>query len=373
LLGSIFFARHCANLKPRRGAGSQWRLKRQLNAEAIMRPAILPSLLIAVIVGGTAFAQTGDANKLLADARAVFEHIAPPPAPKDPVQAARIALGQRLFFESRVSADGNVSCSHCHLPDKQASDGLPKAIGVFGKENPRNAPTIFNAALNFKQHWRGDRDSLEEQAEKSLLGPASFGNPDHATAMGKLKDVPDYPPAFAKAFPDDKDPIAVKNWGVAIAAFERTLITPAKFDAFLSGDAAALSPQEQAGLRKFIDTGCAGCHNGAGVGGNSFQKFGVVEDYWKETGAGTPDKGRADVTKSDADLYVFKVPGLRNVAKTAPYFHDGSVEDLAKAVKIMGKTQLGSTLSDQDAADIVAFLGALTGKVPANYKGPEER
>ncbi|GLI92815.1 cytochrome-c peroxidase [Methylocystis echinoides] len=342
-----------------------------------MRPAIFSHLLIAaevagVVFAGTAFAETVDAKKLLVDARAVFQPIATPPAPKDPVQAARVDLGQRLFFESRVSADGNVSCSHCHLPDRQASDGLPKAIGVFGKENPRNAPSIFNAALNFKQHWRGDRDSLEEQAEKSLLGPASFGNPDHATAMGKLKEVPDYGPAFAKAFPDDKDPISAKNWGVAIAAFERTLITPSKFDAFLAGDAAALSPQELAGLRKFIDTGCAGCHNGAGLGGNSFQKFGVVEDYWKETGVGTPDKGRADVTKNDADLYVFKVPGLRNVAKTGPYFHDGSVEDLAKAVKIMGRTQLGASLSDQDAAAIVAFLGALTGKVPANYKGPGE-
>jgi cytochrome c peroxidase len=149
------------------------------------------------------------------------------------------------------------------------------------------------------------------------------------------------------------------------------LLTPSKFDAFLSGDANALSPQEAAGLSKFIDTGCATCHNGAGVGGNSFQKFGVTGDYWKETGSKTPDKGRADVTKDDADLYVFKVPSLRNAAKTAPYFHDGSVEDLARAVKIMGKVQLGKTLSDKDAADIVAFLGSLTGAVPASYSAPE--
>jgi cytochrome c peroxidase len=267
--------------------------------------------------------------------------------------------------------DGNVSCSHCHLPDKQASDGLPKAIGVFGKENPRNAPTIFNAALNFKQHWRGDRESLEEQAEKSLLGPASFGNPDQATAMGKLKAIPAYGEAFAKAFPEDKDPINSKNWGSAVAAFERTLLTPSKFDAFLAGDAKALSPQELAGLRKFIDTGCVACHNGAGIGGNSFQKFGVTGDYWKETGAQTPDKGRADVTKNDADLYVFKVPSLRNAARTAPYFHDGSVADLTQAVKIMGKVQLGKTLSNEDTTDIVTFLGALTGAVPTNYAAPE--
>lgn len=317
-------------------------------------------------------ATSADADtQLLDDAKKSFQPIAAPAPAKDAVSAARVELGQRLFFENRVSMDGNVSCSHCHLPEKQATDGLPKAIGVFGKENPRNAPSIFNAALNFKQHWRGDRESLEDQAEKSLLGPASFGNPDQATAMGKLKAIPAYAGAFAKAFPGEADPINSKNWGVAVGAFERTLLTPSKFDAFLNGDAKALTAEQQAGLRKFIDLGCVACHNGAGVGGNSFQKFGVHADYWKETGVATPDKGRADVTKNDADLYVFKVPSLRNVAKSPPYFHDGSVDDLTKAVKIMGKTQLGAALSDKDAAEIVVFLGSLTGEVPANYKAPE--
>lgn len=316
-------------------------------------------------------AQDAQSKKLLDDAKQIFKPISAAQPAKDPVAAARVELGRRLFFENRVSMDGNVSCSHCHLPDKQASDGLPKAIGVFGKENPRNAPTIFNALLNVKQHWRGERESLEDQAEKSLLGPASFGNPDFATPMGKLKAVPAYEGAFAKAFPGEKDPINSKNWALAIGAFERTLLTPSKFDAFLAGDAGALSKEQQTGLRKFIDIGCAGCHEGAGVGGDSFQKFGLIVDYWKETGVATPDKGRADVTKSDSDLYVFKVPSLRNVAKTAPYFHDGSIDDLTKAVKIMGKTQLGADISDKDAAEIIAFLGSLTGPVPANYSALE--
>ncbi|MGD9542381.1 cytochrome-c peroxidase [Methylocystis sp.] len=315
----------------------------------------------------TARAESPNAKTLLADAKQNFQPIAVPFPVNDSVAAARVELGRRLFFENRVSMDGNVSCAHCHPPENQASDGLPKAIGVFGKENPRNAPSVFNAALNFKQHWRGERESLEDQAEKSLLGAASFGNPDQATAMSKLKAIPAYADAFAKAFPGEKDPINSKNWGIAVGAFERTLLTPSKFDAFLAGDVSALSKQQQAGLRKFIDFGCASCHNGPGVGGNSFQKFGVANDYWKETGVATPDKGRADVTKNDADLYVFKVASLRNVAKTVPYFHDGSVDDLTKAVKIMGKTQLGKDLSDKDAADIVAFLGALAGPVPANY------
>jgi cytochrome c peroxidase len=345
-----------------------------------MRRAIFFGLILSGFAGlGTAvvssLAQTPsqnlDAKKLLEDAKANFQPLPAIPAATDPAAAARIDLGRRLFFESRVSADGNVSCSHCHQLDRQAADGLAKAIGVFGKENARNAPTIFNASLNFKQHWRGDRESLEDQAEKSLLGPTSFGNPDFATPMGKLKAVPAYGPAFAKSFPGDNDPINSKNWGAAIAAYERTLLTPSKFDAFLSGDLQALTSAEQAGLRKFIDLGCAACHNGAGIGGNSFQKFGIAGDYWKETGIKEPDKGRADVTKSDADLYVFKVPSLRNAAKTAPYFHDGSVDELKRAVTIMGKTQLGIDISSEDADAIVAFLGTLTGPVPANYSAPE--
>lgn len=336
----------------------------------MFKRSLFLSLSLATLAAPVA-AEPFDGKKLHDDASALFSPLAPVPVAKDSLQAVRAELGRRLFFENRVSMDGNVSCSHCHLPEKQASDGLPKAIGVFGKENPRNAPSIFNAAMNFKQHWRGDRESLEEQAEKSLLGPASFGNPDEATAMGKLKAIPAYRDAFAKAFPGEADPITGKNWGTAVAAYEWTLLTPSKFDAFLSGDANALTPEQQAGLRKFIDTGCASCHNGVGIGGGSFQKFGVTGDYWKETGVKTPDKGRADVTKNDADLYVFKVPSLRNVAKTAPYFHDGSVESLARAVKIMGKVQLGKTLSDKDTAEIVAFLESLTGAVPANYSAPE--
>jgi cytochrome c peroxidase len=144
-------------------------------------------------------------------------------------------------------------------------------------------------------------------------------------------------------------------------------VTPSRFDAFLAGDARPLSPEERTGLRKFIDTGCIACHNGADVGGGSFQKFGVVEDYWTATGSQQPDKGRFDVTHDPRDTYVFKVPSLRNVAMTPPYFHDGSVRSLPEAVRIMAKVQLGRALSDQDTADIVAFLGSLTGKLPQGF------
>ncbi len=333
--------------------------------------SLAQAFLLGLFTLGGATGAGAAAKSLLEEAQAQFKPLPPVVAPKDKVTEDRIALGRRLFFETRVSADGNVNCAHCHRAELAATDGLPKSIGVFGRVNPRNSPSVFNAALQFKQHWRGDRDSLEDQAEKALLGPASFGNPDYATPMNALKAIPEYGPAFAKAFPGEAEPITPKNWGAAIAAFERTLLTPSAFDAYLSGDAKALSPAQQQGLRKFMDIGCSSCHDGPDVGGGSFEKFGVFEDYWKETGSNPPDRGRADVTKDDADLYVFKVAPLRNVVKTAPYFHDGSVAELPRAVRIMGKIQLNVDLSDQDVADIVAFLGALTGPVPANYSAPE--
>jgi cytochrome c peroxidase len=334
-----------------------------------MKLSIRGSLLAALAATGFSISLGGAASAdsaLLRDAKRLFTPLPPSPS----AETDKAQLGRRLFFETRVSADGNVGCVHCHQPDLQGTDALPKSFGVFGKPNPRNAPTVFNAALQFKAHWRGDRESIEEQAEKSLLGAASFGNPDFAAVTSKLKSIAGYPELFAMAFPEDKDPVNEKNWGKAIGAFERTLPQPTRFDDFLNGKTNALSAAEQAGLRKFIDVGCANCHNGVGVGGGSFQKFGVVSDYWQATGVAQPDKGRADVTKNDADLYVFKVPSLRSVAKTGPYFHDGSVAELPRAVKIMAKVQLGADLSDKDVESIVVFLGSLTQPVPPQFSAP---
>ena len=244
---------------------------------------------------------------------------------------------------------------------------MPKSRGAHDKANPRNAPTVLNAALQSKEHWRGDRENVEDQAKQALVGPASFGNPDYATAMAELKAIPGYPEMFAKAFPGQKDPVTPDNWGKAIGAYERTLVTPSRFDAYLAGRTEALSAAERAGLRKFIVTGCIACHNGPGVGGTMFQKFGVVENYWQETGSKEVDKGRFDVTHKPEDMYVFKVPSLRNVAMTPPYFHDGSVRSLPRAVHIMAKVQLGKNLSDQDVSEIVTFLESLTGRLPEDF------
>src|SRR5258708_3788690 len=185
--------------------------------------------------------------------------------------------------------------------------------------------------------------------------------------MARIKAIPGYADLFRKEFPGDPDPVTPDKWAKGLGGSERRPVTRARFDAFLTGDARALSPEERTGLRKFIDTGCIAYHSGADVGGGIFQKFGVVEDYWTATGSQQPDKGRFDVTHDPQDTYVFKVPSLRNVAMTPPYFHDGSVRSLPEAVRIMAKVQLGRALSDQDTADIVAFLGSLTGKLPQRF------
>jgi cytochrome c peroxidase len=284
-----------------------------------------------------------------------------------PIDATRVALGRKLFFDPRLSLDGTVSCATCHRPALYGTDALAKSVGVEHRLNAHNAPTVLNAALQFKAHWIGDRQNVEEQAIKSLTGHASFGNPDPATVIQKIKALSGYEEEFKQAFPNEPEPVKPENWGKAIGAYERTLVTPSPFDAFLKGDAKALTPQAQNGLKTFIDIGCASCHNGVGIGGSSFQKFGVFEDYWKQTGSQPIDEGRFTATQEPADKYVFKVPNLRNVAMTPPYFHDGSVATLPQAVRVMGKVQLGRELTDQEVHDLVAFLNSLTGKQPENF------
>jgi cytochrome c peroxidase len=309
-----------------------------------------------------------DDAELLKQARGLFQ-----PLPKDmataefPVPAARVLLGRALFFEPRVSADGTLSCVRCHQPALYGIDGLPKSVGIHDRALLRNSPTVLNAALYSAQHWDGRFVSVEDQAKRSLLGPG-FGNSDFPTAMARLKAIPGYAPMFRDAFPGEAEPITEDNWGKAIGAYERTLVTPSRFDDFLGGKSDALSAAERKGLQTFIETGCVECHKGAGVGGQGFRKFGVISDYWKATGSREVDKGRFDVTKDHADLYKFKVPGLRNVAMTPPYFHDGSVKDLPRAVRIMAEVQLGDDLSDAEVDAITAFLGSLTGPQPSGFE-----
>lgn len=311
---------------------------------------------------------------LLERARQLFKPLPPDAStPERPLTPERVALGKALFFETRVSSDGAVSCAKCHLPTLHGTDALPTSIGNHGKLLPRNAPTVFNTALQFAQHYGGNRKDVEEQAVKALISPLAYGNADYAAAEAKLRAIPGYRPMFEKAFPGEAEPINAENWGKAIGAYERVLLTPAPFDRYLGGDTAALNAQAKRGLDKFTSFGCAGCHNGVTVGGQMFQKFGVTQDYWTLTGSKEVelfkgrDKGRFQDTKDESDAFIFKVQQLRNVAVTPPYFHDGSVAELKDAVRIMAKLQLGRDLSADDIADIVAFLESLTGEVPAEF------
>lgn len=320
-----------------------------------------------ILVAGASAAEADDDTALLKDAQAAFQ-----PLPKDFATAAcsvtpeRVELGRKLFFDPRVSVDGTVSCSRCHLAGLQGTDGLTKSHGAHDKVLPRNAPTVFNTAAQFKQHWRGDFANVEAQAKEALIGPG-FGNPSFAAAMAKLTAIPGYPEQFEAAFPNQATPVNEGNYATAVGAYERTLVSRSPFDDYLTGKLDAISPAERRGLRVFLDTGCADCHRGVGIGGASFEKFGVVEDYAAHTGSKPVDKGRVDVTKQPDDMYVFKVPPLRNVALSAPYFHDGSVASLTAAIRIMAKVQLGDDLTDQQTNDIAAFLRCLSGSVPKDF------
>jgi cytochrome c peroxidase len=327
--------------------------------------------LVAAAIGAGLAAKSASASDdadLLKDARSLFQ-----PLPKDmataefPVTPERVLLGRMLFFDPRISADGTGSCVRCHQPALYGADGLPKSVGVHDKPLPRNSPTVFNAGLYTSEHWDGRFANVEAQAKSALLGPG-FGNPDFPTAMARVKAIPGYGAMFQQAFPGEAEPVSEDNWGKAIGAYERTLVSPSRFDHYLAGKSDALSTAERKGLRTFIDTGCVECHKGSGLGGLGFRKFGVVSDYWQLTGSQDIDKGRFVLTNEPADLYKFKVAGLRNVAMTPPYFHDGAVDTLPKAVHIMAKVQLDTDLSDQEVNEIVTFLGSLTGTLPEGFE-----
>ena len=322
--------------------------------------------IAAVLAISLATAVEEDDVTLLKRAQELFQPLPKDMAtPESPITNERVNLGQQLFFDPRLTVDSNMSCASCHQPALYGTDALPTSIGVRQRLHPRNAPTNLNSALNII-HWRGDRESVEDQVIKALTSPITSGQPDLKAVEDRLGRIPGYAPAFKAAFADVANPITAQNIAKAIGAYERTLVTPSPFDNYLNGNSAALSPTARTGLQKFINTGCVMCHSGVGVGGGMYQKFGLVEDYWLATGSTNIDKGRIDVTKDPADLYVFRVPSLRNVAMTAPYFHDGSVSTLPEAVRVMARVQLGITLSDADTGDIVAFLESLTGDLPAN-------
>jgi cytochrome c peroxidase len=315
---------------------------------------VIPLACIAAIICNTANADDNawkGAFQPLPDAAISAEHTSSP---------EKIALGKSLYMDTRLSKNDKLSCNSCHNIATFGVDNEPTSPGHEGKRGGRNSPSSFNAALHIAQFWDGRAKDVEAQALGPILNPIEMGMEGETNVVEKLRKDPKTVTAFKAAFPGQDDPLTYKNIGEAIGAFERTLITPSRFDAYLKGDDNALTAAEKAGGKLFVQTGCTACHMGSTLGGQLYQKLGLVKDY------PTTDLGRFEVTKNEADKKLFKVPSLRNVAKTGPYFHDGSVKTLEEAVSKMGEYQLGKNLSNEEVTSIVTFLNALTGTVPAS-------
>jgi cytochrome c peroxidase len=320
-------------------------------------------LMVIFIACGVLFT-CGKKNQLVSEAQKYFQALPGKMISGDnPITPEKTKLGKMLFYDTRFSIDRTTGCFKCHWMNLYGTDGLRKSIGNNYRLNPRNAPTVLNSALQISQHWIGNRKSVEDQAQQALLGHGSFGLESYEQAEAKLNAIPGYPELFQTAFPNDSVSVTARNFGLAIGAWERTLVTPSRFDQLLEGHPNALTEKEQRGLKTFMDTGCKDCHNGVLVGGGMYEKFGITEPYWNLTGSAEIDSGRYLVTHDSADLFVFKVPPLRNVGMTSPYFMDGSVASLHRVVPIMAKLQLGKEVTADQVDDIVAFLNSLTGRI----------
>jgi cytochrome c peroxidase len=285
-----------------------------------------------------------------------------PPAPAaDP---RKVALGSRLFRDARFAKDNSVSCLSCHSFAHGGADPRPVPLGAEGVKHIYNSPSVWNSGLNFRQQWTGGASSLEELVDKVVKSPRVF-NSNWEQVIGKLSKDAQLSADFRMLYPEGMTQQTVTD---ALAIYQRSLITPSRFDRYLQGDVKAITVDEKKGYDRFKAFGCVGCHQGAGVGGNMFQRFGAMGDYFKVRAAAgrpvtDPDKGRFNITKREEDLFVFKVPSLRNVALTAPYFHDASAQTLEEAVDVMFRFQLGRTAPAEDKALIVQFLRTLSGEV----------
>ncbi len=268
----------------------------------------------------------------------------------------QIALGDKLFHDTRLSENNSQSCNTCHNVDAGGPgvDNQPTSLGAFGKRGARNSPTVLNAGYQVMQFWDGRAADLVEQAKGPVMNPVEMAMPSEAVVVQRLQDVPEYVAAFKAAFPKERTPVSYTTMARAIAAFERTLISRSRFDEYMEGKQDKLTQVEKRGLKTFIETGCITCHSGPAIGGSTFQKLGLVHPY------ATTDAGRYDVTKESSDSLIFKVPMLRNIALTAPYFHDGSIKDLHEAVRLMAWHQLDKKLDTTQIHEIVAFLGSLS-------------
>ncbi len=310
-----------------------------------MKMHILAASMVAIgISAGVAIAQSNEPIQ--------------PIRPPSQINVGLVELSKKLYFDPRLSKSGFISCNSCHNLSMGGTDNIPTSIGDKWQQGPINAPTVLNSSLNVAQFWDGRAADLKAQAGGPIANPGEMGF-SHTLAVGVLESIPAYVREFKQVF--GKDKISIEEVTLAIAEFEKTLVTPnSRFDQWLLGKADALSPDEAAGYKLFKESGCVACHNGPAVGGSSFQKMGLVAPYKGDSKA----EGRSAVTGKDADRFNFKVPTLRNVEMTYPYFHDGAANTLTEAVDVMGRIQLGKTFSKAENAKVVAFLKTLTGDQP---------
>lgn len=315
-----------------------------------LRTTVAAGLVALVGAVGTASAQTP------------FDSMYAPIAPPQSINIGKAELGKKLFFDARLSRSGFISCNSCHNLSRGGTDNLRTSIGDRWQQGPINSPTVLNAALNVAQFWDGRAPNLQAQAGGPIANPAEMAF-SHTLAIDVLESIPAYVREFRLVFKQEK--IDMTQVTAALAEFQSTLLTPnSRFDQWLLGDRTAMTRDELAGYRLFNESGCVACHNGPNLGGNSFQKMGVVEPYRSASPDGVT-KGRMAVTGKDADRFNFKVPTLRNVEMTYPYFHDGAADTLTQAVDVMGRLQLGRSFTAEQNAQIVAFLRTLTGDQPS--------
>jgi len=335
--------------------------------QALPSGAVAPLLLALLGLAGCG----GASLDIKPDADIAPQHLfmfAPLTTPKPPtgLEAERVDLGRELFYDTHFSENNTVSCNTCHVLTHYGVDNRVRSIGHNQKPGGRNAPTVYNSGLELSQFWDGRAANLAAQAAGPMMNPVEMGMAGPKQILAAVRANPAYVRELHQAFPDDADPVSLDTVTTAIADFEDGLLTPSRWDRYLQGDTTALTDAEKQGLHVFLRTGCAACHAGRGMGGNSYEQLGAAHSWPDQIS----DTGRAQTTKQDRDRMFFKVPMLRDIDQTAPYFHDGHVATLEQAVRLMGRDEAGTELSDQDVRSIVTFLHALTGEIPQSYIQP---
>lgn len=325
-----------------------------------MKNPPLVTLIAAAVFGGSFSATSADlTDSFLPMFKALPDAVL---SPHNELTDAKIDLGRMLFYDKRMSRSQKLACNSCHFLDEYGNDHVRFSSGHNGAKVGRNAPVLYNAALHISQFWDGRSPNVEEQAKGPVLSHLEMAMPSGDHVVKVLKSITGYAEPFQKAFPGEADPVTFDNFGKALGAFERKLLTPSRWDEFLKGKKDALTAEEKKGFETFATVGCVTCHNGTGVGGHMHQKLGLVKPW---PGAG--DLGRFMVTQNPDEKFMFKVPSLRNITESAPYLHDGSVAELATQVKMMAEHQLGRQITDEQVQSIITFLKALKGKIPEDY------